>query len=400
MAVERRGWRPDPYGVHEQRYFSLNGKPTRLVSDGGKTSYDPPPEYGALDVPVLPASPQASLLGRRMDSYGDGRNLTPEEPTSLGAAGGGAYQGGTSPTARSHVETGLNPLGHSGWAGTEPLGFAPVEPMAIRAMPALLAQPAPEIVQHAAAGWYPDPTNQSDLRYWDGAGWTEHSSPATPPSEPADSPAVVRSRISTRRSSALINIGLLLAAAVLIFALVVTGNPRLPSDPDSAAQGNQTNTSTTTTTLTTDQPVHTRTDIPTVAKEVSTWSSQYEDNMRDLGTDEESIDVANDEMKTSNGGVAPHNYSAALSAAQQLSSDVSTDQKLPAIPDSEAESYWTTELSDLAVAAAAYFQGFTDSANGNTTAGTALIQQGDTQVNQAEIRGNELVSRLSAAESG
>jgi len=340
MAVERRGWRPDPYGVHEQRYFSLNGKPTRLVSDGGKTSYDPPPGYGALDVPVLPASPPASLPGRRTDSYGD------------------------------------NPLGHSGWAGTEPIGFAPIEPMVIRAMPELLAQPAPEIVQHAAAGWYPDPTNQSDLRYWDGAGWTEHSSPATPPSEPTDSSAVVRSRISTRRSSALINIGLLLVAAVLIFALVVTGNPRLPSDPDSAAQGNQ--TTTTTTTPTTGQPVHTRTDLPATAKEVSMWSSQYENNMRDLGTDEESIDVANDELKTSNGGAAPHNYSAALSAAQQLSSDVSTDQKLPAIPDSEAESYWTTELSDLAVAAAAYFQGFTDSANGNTTAGTALIQQGDT----------------------
>jgi len=36
----RRGWRPDPYGRHEARYFSLDGKPTRLVSDAGKTSHD------------------------------------------------------------------------------------------------------------------------------------------------------------------------------------------------------------------------------------------------------------------------------------------------------------------------------------------------------------------------
>jgi hypothetical protein len=199
--------------------------------------------------------------------------------------------------------------------------------------------------------------------------------------------------MNTRRSSALVNVGLLLIAVALVFALVVTGNPRLPSDPDSAAQGNQTRTSTTTTST---NPAT----VPTSAKEVAAWSSQYENNLKDLGTDEEGIDVADDEVKTSSGGVARQNYSAALSAAQQLSSDVASNQNLPAIPDSQAQSYWTAELSDLAVAAADYFQGFTDGANGNTTAGTALIQQGHTQMNQAEIRGNDLVSRLSAAESG
>jgi Protein of unknown function (DUF2510) len=370
MAVERRGWRPDPYGVHEQRYFSLDGMPTRLVSDGGKTSSDPPP-HGGPDVPVLPASPHGPPPVRRMDSY----------------------RGTASPVKRIDVRTGLDPLGHSGRTQTGSIGLVPVEPMAIRAMPPLLAQPTrEEVVHHAAAGWYPDPTTPPDLRYWDGAEWTEHSSPATPTDEPAHSPPVVRSRIRTRTSSALVNIGLLLVAGVLIFALVVTGNPRLPSDPESAAQGNTTNT-TTTTTLAPRPPTP-------AAREVAAWSSQYEGNMKDLGTDEESIDVADDELKTSNGGGASHDYSTALSAAQQLSSDVATDQKLPAIPDAVAESAWTTELSDLAVAAGAYFQGFTDSAHGNPTAGAALIQQGVAQVRQAQVRGNNLVSRLSAAESG
>jgi hypothetical protein len=36
-------WQPDPYGAHELRLFSADGKPTLLVMDGGKTSFDRPP---------------------------------------------------------------------------------------------------------------------------------------------------------------------------------------------------------------------------------------------------------------------------------------------------------------------------------------------------------------------
>jgi hypothetical protein len=39
-------------------------------------------------------------------------------------------------------------------------------------------QPA---IQMPPAAWYPDPHNASQLRYWDGAGWTEHYAPAGPP---------------------------------------------------------------------------------------------------------------------------------------------------------------------------------------------------------------------------
>lgn len=37
------GWHVDPWGVHEFRFFSSDGVPTVLVSDGGKTSYDDAP---------------------------------------------------------------------------------------------------------------------------------------------------------------------------------------------------------------------------------------------------------------------------------------------------------------------------------------------------------------------
>ncbi len=40
MSNDTTRWRPDPSGVHELRFFSSDGKPTRLVMDGGRTSYD------------------------------------------------------------------------------------------------------------------------------------------------------------------------------------------------------------------------------------------------------------------------------------------------------------------------------------------------------------------------
>jgi hypothetical protein len=45
VAEERKGWRPDPFGLHELRYFSMDGRPTRLVRDGDVLSHDPPPGH-------------------------------------------------------------------------------------------------------------------------------------------------------------------------------------------------------------------------------------------------------------------------------------------------------------------------------------------------------------------
>lgn len=39
------------------------------------------------------------------------------------------------------------------------------------------------------AGWYPDPQEPSNLRYWDGQAWTESTAPAAPPAAPAAPPA-------------------------------------------------------------------------------------------------------------------------------------------------------------------------------------------------------------------
>jgi hypothetical protein len=51
MADISKGWQRDPFGVHEFRFFSDDGKATRLVSDGGTTSFDPPPDIQTGIVP-------------------------------------------------------------------------------------------------------------------------------------------------------------------------------------------------------------------------------------------------------------------------------------------------------------------------------------------------------------
>ena len=56
MGVETTSWQPDPFGVHEFRFFSADGKPTLLVMDGGNTSYDPPPAQRTPPTPEPPAS--------------------------------------------------------------------------------------------------------------------------------------------------------------------------------------------------------------------------------------------------------------------------------------------------------------------------------------------------------
>jgi hypothetical protein len=52
------GWQPDPFGEHELRLFSLEGRPTQHVSDGGRNSYE---ELPSVTRPMV--TPPASRAG-------------------------------------------------------------------------------------------------------------------------------------------------------------------------------------------------------------------------------------------------------------------------------------------------------------------------------------------------
>jgi hypothetical protein len=60
-------------------------------------------------------------------------------------------------------------------------------------------------VSHPEAGWYPDPSDADQLRYWDGHAWTPHAhkpvpiSPATPSSSVATAPTRDGGRVTGGR---------------------------------------------------------------------------------------------------------------------------------------------------------------------------------------------------------
>lgn len=66
-ALPAQGWYRDPFGLHEDRYFS-QGLPTKLVCDGGHESYDLPPDQPLPDADLIPA-------GQPGGEAGDGDDL-------------------------------------------------------------------------------------------------------------------------------------------------------------------------------------------------------------------------------------------------------------------------------------------------------------------------------------
>jgi hypothetical protein len=66
------GWHSDPFGVHEARYFSADGLPTKLVRDRGVESYDEPPsepDEVAAAMARMSAMPEPPSASAYRDPY-------------------------------------------------------------------------------------------------------------------------------------------------------------------------------------------------------------------------------------------------------------------------------------------------------------------------------------------
>jgi hypothetical protein len=75
-----QGWHADPFGLHEQRYFSA-GTPTKLVRDGSVESYDEPPtdEWSPEDVADVASAASATSAAARagQPDYGYRHEVSP-----------------------------------------------------------------------------------------------------------------------------------------------------------------------------------------------------------------------------------------------------------------------------------------------------------------------------------
>ena len=75
--MREEGWYTDPYGLHERRWFS-DGSPTKLVSDDGTKSNDPPPNTPFVRPPEPVPKPEGPTVH---DSHEEGH----EDPGVKGA---------------------------------------------------------------------------------------------------------------------------------------------------------------------------------------------------------------------------------------------------------------------------------------------------------------------------
>jgi hypothetical protein len=65
VSQRPQGWYRDPFGIHQDRYFS-EGWPTKLVRDDGTESYDLPPDL-PLPETLIPIPPDVTGAGAGPD---------------------------------------------------------------------------------------------------------------------------------------------------------------------------------------------------------------------------------------------------------------------------------------------------------------------------------------------
>jgi hypothetical protein len=82
------GWYQDPFGVHEHRWMS-QGRPTKLVRDGGTEAYDPPPDLPLPEV-LVPADADSAAAGDTGEAGQDSYSNRRASRAALDAISGGA----------------------------------------------------------------------------------------------------------------------------------------------------------------------------------------------------------------------------------------------------------------------------------------------------------------------
>ena len=103
-------WKPDPFGIHELRFFSADGKPTLLVMDGGKRSYDQPPK-DQTETPSQGDQPESDPIPEQQLSPAHTQSPAPPAapPAPPVSEEAGQARGGEPPADPSQSEAVLSP---------------------------------------------------------------------------------------------------------------------------------------------------------------------------------------------------------------------------------------------------------------------------------------------------
>jgi hypothetical protein len=84
--MRAQGWYRDPYGSHDERWFS-DGEPTSLVCDDGIESHDAPPREAPRGrLPLIPAGTRSAIGGDPARGGGDWKWWTLLPPALLAFA--------------------------------------------------------------------------------------------------------------------------------------------------------------------------------------------------------------------------------------------------------------------------------------------------------------------------
>lgn len=75
----------------------------------------------------------------------------------------------------------------------------------------------------AAPGWYPDPDDASQQRYWDGARWTEQRQPGSPAGPPAAYPAPAQVYVAPQAPAQVVSTGVGAENAVIALVCGIVG---------------------------------------------------------------------------------------------------------------------------------------------------------------------------------
>jgi hypothetical protein len=328
------GWRPDPYGLHEERLFA-QGEPTPLVRDDGVGSFDA--SSVGPDGGVVPASSDHS--GHTPSGKAPARSwLT--AAVSLIAAG---------------VVVGLLGVAGVGSGGSSPTTTAPTPPA--RALQHLPSTTSESPLEHALRA-QPTTTTESPIER------ELQALPRSTPTEPSTSVARAPAPTvppSTAASS---------APQPLRTQVTKPAVHPVPTTSTSIAVATTLPLTTTTT---------------SVGQADQAWYVSYGAVFTTLQTDIEKLNQA----LTS---TPPNSYSTVIPSWKQLFTDVNHAMTLPSIPDETTQSEWASALGDLSAGASQCIIGSVGITGGGVVAasippifsqGTALITTGTTLLNSA-----------------